>query len=76
MPDEYVLDRLVDEVRELGEFDDLVEAALDLALRQAQHDAVDEDVLAAGNLRMKPGAKLDQRGNPAAHVDGAASSAS
>ena len=47
------LDRRVDELRELGELDDLVEALLDLALRQAEHDAVDEDVLAAGDLRMK-----------------------
>jgi hypothetical protein len=35
---------------QLGELDDLVEAALNLALRQAEHDAVDEDVLPAGDL--------------------------
>ena len=45
------LDRRVDELLELGELDDLVEAARDLLLRQAEHDAVDEDVLAAGDLR-------------------------
>ena len=37
----------------------------DLALGQAEHDAVDEDVLAAGDLRMEAGAELDQRGDPA-----------
>ena len=35
----------------------------DLALRQAEHDAVDEHVLAAGDLGMKAGAELDQRGD-------------
>ena len=46
---------------ELGELDDLVEAPRDLALGQAEHDAVDEDVLAAGDLRVEAGAELDQR---------------
>ena len=46
---------------QLGELDDLVEALLNLALRHAEHDAVDEDVLAAGDLGMKAGAELDQR---------------
>ena len=46
------LDRRVDEVLQLGELDDLVEAALrSRASSQAEHDAVDEDVLAAGDLR-------------------------
>ena len=52
---------------ELGEFDDLVEPARDLPLGQAEHDAVDEDVLAAGNLRMESGAQLDQRRDAAVH---------
>ncbi len=54
------LDRLVDEVRKFGKFDDFVEAAFDVPLRQAEHDAVDEDVLAAGNLWMEARAQLDQ----------------
>ena len=45
------LHRRVDEVLQLGELHDLVEALRDLALREAEHDAVDEDVLAAGDLR-------------------------
>ena len=60
------LHRRVDELLQLGELDDLVEALLNLALRQAEHDAVDEDVLAAGDLRMEPGAELDERRDPAA----------
>ena len=46
------LHRRVDELLHLGELDDLVEAARDLALRETEHDAVDEDVLAA---RRSPG---------------------
>ena len=61
MPGRIGLDRRVDELAQLGEVDDLVEALLDLALGEAEHDAVDEDVLAAGDLRMKAGAELDQR---------------
>ena len=58
------LHRGVDELAQLGKIDNLVEALLNLPLRQAEHDAVDEDVLAAGDLRVKSGAELDQRGNP------------
>ena len=50
---------------QFGELDDLVEALLDLAARQAEHDAVDEDVLAAGDLRMEAGTQFDQRRDPA-----------
>ena len=41
------LHRRVDELLQFGELDDLIEPLGDLALRQAQHDAVDEHVLAA-----------------------------
>ena len=54
------LHRRVDEVFHLRELDDLVEAFGDLAPRQPQHDAVDEHVLSAGDLRMKTGAQLDE----------------
>ncbi len=63
------LDRRVDEILEFGEVHDLVEALGDLALRQAQHDPVDEDVLTTGDLGMKPGAQFDERGNPAVDLD-------
>ena len=38
-------------------------------LRQAEHDAVDEDVLAAGDLRVEAGAQLDQRRDAAVDRD-------
>ena len=60
------LDRRVDEVLELGKRDDLVEAVGDLALGEPEHHAVDEDVLAAGDLGMKAGAQLDERRHAAA----------
>ena len=66
------LHRRVDELAQLGEVDDLVEALLDLALRQAEHDAVDEDVLAAGDLGVKAGAELDERRDAAVDAHGAA----
>ena len=62
------LDRCVDEVFELGEFHDFVKALHDFALRQAEHDAVDEDVFAARDLGMKACAELDERRDAA--VDG------
>ena len=67
------LDRRVDELRELGEVDDFVEARAAISrLRQAEHDAVDEDVLASGDLGMKAGAELDERGDAAVDRDRAA----
>ena len=66
------LHRRVDEVLQLGELDDLVEAALDLPLGEAEHDAVDEDVLAAGDLGVEAGAELDQRRDAAVDGDRAA----
>src|SRR5919109_3047686 len=53
--------RRIDEVLKLGELDNLLKAARDLLLREPQHDAVDEHVLAAGDLGMEPGAQLDER---------------
>ena len=66
-PGRVGLDRRVDELLQLGELDDLVEAARDLLLRQPEHDAVDEDVLAAGDLGVEAGAELDEGGDAAAH---------
>ena len=54
------LDGRIDEVFHLRKVNDLVEAACDFALGQPEHDAVDEDILTAGDLRMKPGAELDE----------------
>ena len=54
---------------ELGERDDLVEAPSDVAAGQAEQRAVQEDVLAAGQLGVDPGADLDQRADPAGDLD-------
>ncbi len=59
------LHRRVDEFLQLGEVDDLVEPLLDLASGEAEHDAVDEDVLASRDLGVKAGAQLDERGDAA-----------
>ncbi len=68
-PGRVGLHRRVDELLELGEFDNLVEALGHFALRQAEHDAVDEHVLAAGDFRVKPCAQFDQRGDAAADFE-------
>ena len=61
-----VLHRRVDEGRDLGELDDLVELAPDFRTAHAQDGAVQEDVLAAGELGVKAGADLEQAGDAAA----------
>ena len=58
------LDGRVDELPELREVDDVVEAIVNLTLGQAQHDPVDEHVLAPGDFGMESGAELDERGDP------------
>src|SRR5262249_25905028 len=65
------LHRGVDELAQLRKIDDLVEALLDLTLAETQHDAVDEDVFPAGDLRVKAGAQFDQRRNASGYFDGA-----
>src|SRR5207247_3580253 len=61
--------RLIEEGADAREVDDAVEARVDLAPREAEHDAVDVDVLAPGDLRMKARAELDERGDAAVHAD-------
>ena len=63
--------RNVDEVLELRERDDLVEALADVRALQAEDRAVEEDVLAPGEVGMEAGAELEQRADPAADVDAA-----
>src|SRR5262249_26059390 len=64
--------RGVDELAQLGEVDDFVEPFLDLAFAEPQHDAVDEDVLAAGDLGMESRAQFDERRDAAFNADHAA----
>ena len=59
------LQRRVDIRPEVGKVDDLVEARLHFASRQAQDDAVEKDVLAAGELRVEAGPEVDQRSQAA-----------
>ena len=51
-----------------GELDDLVEALADLVAAHAEDGAVEEDVLAPGQLRMEAGPDLQQRADPAGHL--------
>ena len=53
--------RCVDEVANAGELDDLRELRDDFRAAHAQNRAVEEGVLPAGQLRMKPGSHLDER---------------
>ena len=64
------LDRRVDEVLELRRTRrSRRSGGQSRVSRQAEHHAVDEDVLAAGDLRVKSGAELDQRRDAAVHPD-------
>jgi hypothetical protein len=60
------LDRLIDELADVGEGGDVVEARADLIVRQAQHRAVHDHVFAPGEVGREAGAELKQRGDPAA----------
>ena len=64
-----VLELEVDELLELGEGDDLVEALARLLAREAEHGRVDQDVLARGQVRVEADAQLDERREPAVDVD-------
>ena len=52
---------------DLGERDDLVELARDLRALHPENRAVEEDVLAPGQLGVKAGPDLEQRPDAAAH---------
>jgi hypothetical protein len=62
--------RHVDELADAGELRDLRQAALHLGPGQPEHHPVDHRVVAAGDLRMEPGAQLDQGGHAAVRRDG------
>ena len=69
MPDEYVFTGA--SMKSFSSANSTISSKrlLDLPLRQAEHDAVDEDVLAPGDLRVEAGAELDQRRDPAVDRD-------
>ena len=62
----------VDRVLELRERDDLVEPLPDVGAAEALDRAVQEDVLAPGEVEVEPGAELEQRADPPlrAHASG------
>jgi hypothetical protein len=64
------LDRHVDELPDAGELDDATELGGDLLSPHAEHRSTEEDVLAAGQLRVKPGSHFDQRREAAVERDG------
>ena len=59
----------VDRILELGEGDDLVEALADVGATEALDRAVQEHVLAAGEVRVEAGAELEERADPALRLD-------
>ena len=63
------LDRRVDEIADPRELDDLVELAGDLGLPHAHDRALQEDVLAAGEIGMEAGGDFNQRADAAADFD-------
>ena len=62
------LDGRVDEPLDLRELDDLVELALDLPPLHAEDRAVEEDVLAPGQVGVEARADLEQRSGAAPHA--------
>ena len=60
-----VLELQVDELLELRELDDLVEAPARLPPREPEHDRVDDDVVARGQVGVEAHAELDERRQPA-----------
>ena len=63
------LDRRVEELRDLGELDDVVELAPDLGARHAEDGAVQVDVLAAAELGVEARADLEQAADAAVDLD-------
>src|SRR5688572_28535222 len=55
------LHRSVDEFLQLRKLDDLVESPGNLALGEAEHDAVDKNIFTPGYLRVKACAQFDER---------------
>ena len=64
-PAGIAFDRRVEEGLDFGERNDLVELPQDLATGHAENRAIDEDVLAAGQFRVKTGPDLQQTAHAA-----------
>src|SRR5439155_23214864 len=59
-----VLHRVVDELLEFGELENLVEQAIRFATRQAEQGCVEVDILPARELRVESRSELEQRRDP------------
>src|SRR5690348_6147274 len=59
----------VDELLQARERDDLVQLLTDLRTPEAVDGAVQEDVLATGEVEVEPGAELEERSDPAPDRD-------
>ena len=70
-----VLDRVVDELRQSAEVDDLVGDGVDLLARQAKDRSVQGDVLPARHVRMESRTKLDKGRDATVGGDGAVAGA-
>ena len=62
-----VLQRNIKKIAQLAEFYNFVEIFADVLRRHAQHCAVQKNIFAGGEVKVKPGAQLNQRRNGAAH---------
>src|SRR6476659_4871249 len=61
-------DGSVDELMQLREFNDSIELLLDLGFVHAEYRAVEKNILAAGELRMKSGPDFEKTRNPSAQI--------
>ena len=59
----------VDEFPNLGKVDDLVDLGIDFLFRQAEHGAIDVNILTTGQNRVEPGPQRNQRPHPPPHRD-------
>jgi hypothetical protein len=64
-----VLELEVGELLELGEGDDVVDAPARLTRREAEHDAVEDDVVGGGEVGVEADAELDEGRQPAPDRD-------
>src|SRR5438094_7302021 len=64
-----MFDRRLQESFDLGEGDDLVELAIDLAPLHTEDRAIEIDVLAAGQLGVEAGADFEQTADAAGDLD-------
>jgi len=59
----------IDEVLDLTEIDDVVEDGLHHFFGETEHRAVEEDVVATGELGLEPGAQFEQRRETSAKMN-------